>query len=57
MGTYANLIHSERKQSPDGLGLFSPSPQDEQSLSKEMFLFLTVFSLKIMTLITAVAAP
>lgn len=57
MGTYANLIHSERKQSPDGLGSFSPSPQDEQSLSKEMFLFLTVFSLKIMTLITAVAAP
>lgn len=56
VGTYANLIHSERKQSPDGLRLFSPIPQDEQSLSKESLLFLTVFPLNIMTLITAVAA-
>lgn len=56
VGTYANLIHSERKQSPDGLVLFSPIPQDEQSLSKETLLFLTVFSLKITILITSVAA-
>lgn len=55
MGTYANLIHNEKKQSPDGLGLFLPIPQDEQGHSKETLLFLTVFSLRLMTLITAVS--